>query len=342
MIENFTLDTDANPENMNMLIAGINKNEEDISALKTSVEDVGSAIGQIANDRGYLNSKSLGSDINLDTFFIPGRYYSSTCLGRPNSDAFIIDVSGVTSASSAITQKATCYYGAGNVNFGKTYERTYYQASGGWTAWKEIATETNTQIIKNVPAGVTKIKDLPMGIYHIYGGNTKFTDYPSMAKNMGHNYGILMINFDAIAYKTYSLIASDSSASHNAEYTGFGGVSGEIKWSGVIPYSVVAAGGVTILTQNSFIKNGVVYINMAVKKTDNGNFVAGAQYSICSCPNLILTYPKHMVATPWDSNASVLIGYGGTGVLFVDSTIYMYTPIACPVMRITGSFLLEG
>lgn len=46
MIENFTLDTDANPENMNMLIEGINKNEADIEGLKTNIEGVGSEIGQ--------------------------------------------------------------------------------------------------------------------------------------------------------------------------------------------------------------------------------------------------------------------------------------------------------
>lgn len=345
MINDFTLDTDANPENMNKLIEGINKNEADIEELKTSVEDVGSQIGQIANDRGYLNSKSLGSDINLDTFFIPGKYYSSTCLGRPNADAFIIDVSGVTSANSAISQKATCYYGAGNVNFGKTYERTYYQASGGWTPWKEVATDVNTLVVKNVPAGVTKIENLPMGIYRIYGGSTYFTDYPPLAKKMSHEYGILRVVSDGANYKTYSFIGIDANGTHSAEYSGFsatsGGGSPAIKWSGVIPYSVNAAGGVTIISQNNYIFNGCVYINLTVRKTDSSNFAAGVQYSIAGCPNLILTYPKNVSFTGWNLAGNVLIGSGGVGTIFVDTGLYIIPTAACGVLRITGEFLLE-
>lgn len=52
MINDFTLDTDANPENMNNIIKNINKNEEDITAVKESVEGLGSQIGQRVNKAG--------------------------------------------------------------------------------------------------------------------------------------------------------------------------------------------------------------------------------------------------------------------------------------------------
>lgn len=341
MINDFTLDTDANPENMNKLIEGINKNEEDISGLKTSVEGVSSAIGQIANDRGYLNSKSLDSDIDLNKFFIQGKYYSSTCLNRPNSDAFIIDVSGITSASSAVTQKATCYYGAGNVNFGKVYERTYYIASGGWTAWKEIATETNTPIIKNVPTGVTKIRDLPMGIYQIYEGSNMFTDFPKTGQCQ---YGILTVTVIG-RYKICSMILVEGSGLNTLKIDGFVDTSHQgstIAWTGTPKnFLPIAATGITIISQNNYILNGVMYVSITVRKTDNSNFTVGVQHSICGFHGLTLTYPKNVEFTGWNLAGNILVGSGGVGTIFVDNGLYLIPTAVCGILRITGTFLLE-
>lgn len=331
MIENFTLDTDANPQNMNKLIEGINKNEEDISGLKTSVEGVSSQIGQIIDKEMY--PVKVIDDLNLK---IDGDRFSCKLplpLNSPTTNAFYCDTVVWKDNSSFIEQTVR------EIAFGRIFRRV--KNVSGWQPWIEISAETNTPIIKNVPAGVTKIKDVPMGIYRIYAGSTYFTDYPPMAKKMSHDYGILVVNYDGATYKTYSLIVSDASVTHNSEYTGFSGNGTEIKWSGVIPYSVNAAGGVTIISQNNYILNGVMYINLTVRKTDSSNFVAGVQYSIAGCPNLILTYPKNVLFTGWNLAGNVLIGSGGVGTIFVDTGLYIIPTAACGVLRITGEFLLE-
>lgn len=130
------------------------------------IEKNSSAIGQIANDRGYVKIKSLGSLDDLNNIFGSGKYFSNLCLNRPiSTDAFLIDVTG--DGNSVVVQKATCYYGAGNVNFGKIYERIFYQASGGWTSWREIPTVNN----------ISNPKLLINGDFQIWQRGTSFTSF---------------------------------------------------------------------------------------------------------------------------------------------------------------------
>ena len=307
----------------------------DKSNLVGATNELNSAIGQIANDRGYVVSKQI-TDCN--SAIVNGKYVIYNGANQPLSGAstWFIDVNRDI-GSSLVAQKAVCVFGAKG-SFCRIGDGTTF------TSWVEVATETNTLIVKNVPAGVTKIENLPMGLYRIWTGSQVFSDYPPLAKKMSHEYGILRVVSDNANYKTYSLIGVDANGLHSAEYTGFSATEGEstaIKWSGAIPYSVNATGGVTIISQNNYILNGVMYINLTVRKTDSSNFVAGVQYGIAGCPNLILTYPKNVSFTGWDLAGSVLIGSGGVGTIFVNTVLYIIPTAACGVLRITGEFLIE-
>lgn len=300
-----------------------------------------SAIGQIANDRGYLNTKLLPTDSDFNS--IPkfnGKYMLLSGVNSPGGKGwFFVDVT--VHNETHVEQKARTFdYPESNY---RNFQRNL--VSGTWTSWKETATEANTQIIKNIPAGVTKIENLPMGLYRIWSGSQLFSDYPPLAKKMSHEYGILRVVSDNANYKTYSLIGVDADGSHSAEYIGFSATGGSgttaIRWSGVIPYSVNAAGGITIISQNNYILDGTMHINMTVRKTDNSNFAVGVQYSIAECPNLVLTYPKNVIFTGWNLAGNVLIGSGGVGTICVDKGLYVILTSACGVLRITGEFLIE-
>lgn len=312
-----------------------------MNSMLTEIENnVDSEIGQIANDRGYLNSKSLGSDIDLNNFFIQGKYYSSTCLNRPNSDAFIIDISGITSASSAITQKATCYYGAGNVNFGKTYERTYYQASGGWTAWTEIALTERTVSVKAVPVGINKIFSIiEPGLYRIFEGRTQFIDYPDILYNQGLSYGILEVTTSG--YTTYKITATDGAITKVMSINGFRKGSDVIVWDIPRLVSAIAAPGITITEQLSYMYKNIMYIDITVKKTDNTNFAAGQQFSLATFSTLpTISTPRNIPFSGWFGTGGNVLSGGGVATLFTDKVLYAIPTISCPYLRLSGSFIL--
>lgn len=118
MIEDFTLDTDANPQNMNKLIEGINKNEEDISAVKKSVEGVSSQIGQIANDRGYVNTKRIQVS-DMDSTIVNGKYFVQ-------GYGFLDVTSHDTQPNNYTVQKLVTLAGL---------ESRRLKLPGGWTKW---------------------------------------------------------------------------------------------------------------------------------------------------------------------------------------------------------------
>lgn len=130
MINKFNLETVADPENMNMLIEGINKNEEDITAVKESVEEVGSAIGQIIDKEMY--PVKVIADLNLK---IDSDRFSCKLplpLNSPTTNAFYCDTVVWKDNSSFIEQTVK------EIAFGRIFRRV--KNTTGWQPWIEVAT----------------------------------------------------------------------------------------------------------------------------------------------------------------------------------------------------------
>lgn len=152
MIENFTFDTDASPENMNMIIKGINKHEEDISGLKTSVEEVGSAIGQLSNKsfipRGDLSIVLGTKDLNqakTEGGYLCVETEAIKYINKPPLIGWftlLIYLGG----TGAVFQEAIQHDGV----------RTSRHFDGvNWSAWEEVATLKLTPVLATALPNIT-------------------------------------------------------------------------------------------------------------------------------------------------------------------------------------------
>lgn len=316
----FTEETPVHANFMNPIIDNVNKNT--------------SAIGQIRNEafmqKGVIND-------NLDNIIDPGNYLcSSTCINLPATGNGNLKVfRPIPDNLNHTTQIIDMFSGTTALG---TFIRNKF--GGTWTVWKEMADGLNTPIVRNIPDGVTLIKDLPMGIYRIFNGAASFTDYPILAKNLGHNYGILEVRQIIGGYRTHSLIVGDGSVTHSAQYTGFS-AGGAVRWNGLIPYNLTAPAGITIVANGSYIRDGIVYVYLAIRKTDGTDFPAGTQVSAALLDALNITYPKVVSFTCWDFAGNVLRGSGGSGTVFVNKYVLVVPAVASGLLRIAGSFTME-
>ena len=104
--------------------------------LKGLIDDNSSAIGQIANERGYVTTVGA-SDCNL--LILNGKYAIYNGLNQPLSGGSTwtvdVSVSGIL-----LSQIAKCVFGAPE---GRMFSRLLASDGVTWSAWKEIATTEN-------------------------------------------------------------------------------------------------------------------------------------------------------------------------------------------------------
>lgn len=158
MIENFTLDTDANPQNMNMLIKAINDNS--------------SAIGQKVDKEAVRELKGALANIDINTVVTPGLYHLNTsCLSTPiiGGNGFLEVTPHIKGGVTYILQDVTMW--SISPYYMRRFQRVMLQ--GVWKDWEEFSwakTPTETIITSSFAAGwsgVISIRKSQEGIYSL-------------------------------------------------------------------------------------------------------------------------------------------------------------------------------
>lgn len=154
------------PELMELfnLHIGNKNNPHEVKAEQILMSDgtsVSSAIGQIANDRGYVVTKDLGTLLDLNSVVLNGKYLAvTTILGYTGS--YILDITNAN--PNFLVQKAILIAGD-TTKRGRTFTR--YLDDGGWSSWREISTIDN----------ISNPNLLINGDFQIWQRRTSFTSF---------------------------------------------------------------------------------------------------------------------------------------------------------------------
>lgn len=267
-------------------------------------------------DRGYLNSKTIAADYDIDTLTENGFYSWVYGEGNKKPDgigAYYIKVQKIT--DNYVLQELTKSWGKG-----KQWFRV--NEDGTWSDWQQIVT---TQTLDD--RGYLNAKIVTSSIATEITSSGKYiisnncTDKPPLA---GSHIYTCDATFERVGYGTLILreYSTGSTIWVNDIKNGVLQTWQQLATNTKTPFSCTASTGYTILWQDCYILNGRKYINVRIKKSDDTLFEA-KQHAIFTTPYGTLNRIPLTIMPYGDTKFNMMSSTFQNGVLWYGKQVYI-------------------
>lgn len=291
----------------------------------TAHADIRSTLA-LKSNKTYVDTYTLMKKNAVSTFtsdIDSGMYY----VNASTDGTFPYNYGVLTVFDGGSSERTAIFMSTGNDR--KTYVN-YFVIGSNWMGWKEIVTTDTTNSLSEQIKNCLGFKGTPTELDSLVEEGMYNVTPSTLNSPLNGAYGKCLVFRNPDGNAISQTVFRTSSGGYDCLYIRNSYYSGTKLWTPwqqietttKTSFSCVPITGYTIVWQDCYVKNGIKYINLRIKKTDGTAFEA-VQHAIFTTP-YATTIKTPLTIIPYANTELTILGTGvQNGVLWTGQTAYI-------------------